>query len=40
MIVGHEWQHWLIGAVRLFVHPEVRAYDKSQANKAQQWLLG
>ena len=40
VIVGHEWQHWLIGAVRMFVHPEVRAYDKSKANEAQKWLVG
>jgi hypothetical protein len=40
VLVGHEWQHWLIIAIRMFVHPEVRAYDKSQATEAQQWLFG
>jgi hypothetical protein len=23
-----DWQHWLIAAVRVSPHPEVRAYDK------------
>ncbi len=27
VIAAHDWQHWLIGAVRIFVHPEVRAYE-------------
>jgi len=22
VIVAHDWQHWLIGAVRMFLHPE------------------
>ena len=28
VIAAHDWQHWLVGAVRVFLHPEVRAYDK------------
>jgi hypothetical protein len=28
VIVAHNWQHWLVGAVRMFLHPEVRAFDK------------
>ncbi len=40
VIAPHEWQHWLIGAVRVFVHPEVRAFDGSQGGEALQWLLG
>ena len=39
VIVGHEWQHWLIGTAKLFVHPEVRAFDTNQGNEARQWLL-
>jgi hypothetical protein len=38
-IVGHEWQHWLIGMIRIFVHPEVRAYEKSQGKEALQWIV-
>ncbi len=40
VIAAHEWQHWLIGAVRIFVHPEVRAYDKSHASEALRWIVG
>lgn len=40
VIAGHEWQHWLIGAVRIFLHPEVRAYDKSHENEAMRWIVG
>ena len=39
VIVGHEWQHWLIGAVRMFLHPEVKAYDKSHESEALQWIV-
>jgi hypothetical protein len=38
VITAHEWQHWLIGAVRVFVHPQVKAYDKSHATEAQDWI--
>jgi len=37
-IVTHEWQHWLIGALRIFLHPQVRAFDKSRASEALQWI--
>lgn len=40
VIAGHEWQHWLIGAVRVFVHPQVKAFDKGQESEALQWLRG
>jgi hypothetical protein len=40
IIAAHDWQHWLIGAVRMFLHPEVRTYDKSHENDALQWIVG
>jgi hypothetical protein len=40
VIAAHDWQHWLIGAVRIFLHPEVRTYDKSHESEALQWLVG
>jgi hypothetical protein len=40
VIVGHEWQDWLIGAVRVFVHPEVRTFDKGQESEALQCIVG
>ena len=36
VIAAHDWQHWLIGAVRIFLHPEVRAYDMSHESEAAQ----
>jgi hypothetical protein len=40
VIAGHEWQHWLIGTIRMFVHPEIRAYNASDAAEALRWLVG
>ncbi len=40
VIAGHEWQHWVIGAFRMFVHPQVKAYDKGHESEALQWLRG
>ena len=39
VIASHDWQHWLIGAVRIFLHPEVKAYDAAQETEALQWIL-
>lgn len=39
IIAGQEWQHWLIVMVRMFVHPEVKAFDKSDENLALRWIL-
>jgi len=38
VIIAHEWQRWLVGAVRMFVHPQVKAYDQSEASEALQWV--
>jgi hypothetical protein len=40
VIAAHDWQHWLIGAVRIFVHPEARAFDKGHESEALQWIVG
>ena len=40
VIVGYKWQHWLVGAARMFVHPTVRVYEKSREAEALQWILG
>lgn len=39
VIVGHEWQHWVVGMIRMFVHPQVRAYERSQESEALKWIL-
>lgn len=38
VIARHEWQHWLVGAVRVFLHPEVRVFDKGDESEALHWL--
>jgi hypothetical protein len=40
IITGHDWQHWVIGTIRLFVHPEVRAFDKGEEGEALEWITG
>ncbi|MGO9547524.1 MAG: STAS/SEC14 domain-containing protein [Rhodomicrobium sp.] len=40
VIATHDWQRWLIGAVRIFLHPEVRAYDRSHESEAREWIAG
>ncbi len=38
IIIQHEWQHWFVSAVRLFLHPEVKAFRGSQEADAVQWI--
>ena len=40
VIVGHDWQHWLVVAVRMFLHPDARAFDKSAEHEARRWVVG
>src|SRR5579872_6598639 len=40
VIAAQDWQHWVVGAVRVFLHPQVRAYDKSHEDEALQWIVG
>jgi len=37
-IAGHSWQHWLAGIIKVFVHPEIRVFDKDEAEEAEKWL--
>jgi SpoIIAA-like len=39
VIIGHEWQRWLVGTVRIFLHPAVRAFGKDQEGEALQWIV-
>ena len=39
VIVAHDWQHWLVGTVRIFVHPDVKAYGREQESEALQWIV-
>jgi hypothetical protein len=38
VIARHDWQHWLVGAVKVFLHPEIRMFDKSESDEALRWV--
>jgi uncharacterized protein YbjT (DUF2867 family) len=38
VIAAHDWQHWLVGAVKVFLHPEVRVFDTADATEALRWI--
>jgi hypothetical protein len=40
VIAPRNWQRWAMGAVKMFLHPEIRAYDKRHENEALQWIVG
>ncbi len=38
IIARHDWQRWLVGAVKVLLHPEVRAFAKGDESEATRWL--
>ncbi len=38
VIAGRDWQHWLVDTLRMFLHPEARAFDKGRESEAMQWI--
>ena len=38
VVARRDWQHWLVGAVRVFLHPEVRPFNKGDESEALRWL--
>jgi hypothetical protein len=38
IIAGHEWQHWLVGLAKLFLRPEIKAYDAFHSASALEWI--
>jgi SpoIIAA-like len=40
VIVGHDWQYWVIGTMRLFLHPEVQTFDRGEEREAFEWITG
>ena len=38
IIAAHDWQRWLVGALRMFLHPDVKTYDVSHEGDALQWI--
>ena len=39
IIVGHDWQHWLVEAARMFLHPEARSFNNSREDEARKWVV-
>ena len=39
VVTGHDWQEWLVDTMRMFLHPEARAFAKDREADALQWLL-
>ena len=39
VLTGHDWQEWVVDTMRLFLHPEARAFAKDREAEALQWLL-
>lgn len=40
VIVQYEWQHWMIGAVKVFLDPEIKVFDKGHDADALNWITG
>ena len=38
VIAKHDWQHWMMGILKAFVHPEIEVFNKDEAGKALQWI--
>jgi hypothetical protein len=38
VIAAHEWQRWLISAIKVFLHPDVRVFETGQEGEAVRWL--
>ena len=39
VILAHDWQRWLVAAVKVFLHPEVRVYKENEESEALKWIL-
>lgn len=38
IVIQHEWQLWFVAAVRNFLHPEIRAFEKADELEAMKWI--
>jgi hypothetical protein len=38
VIARHDWQHWFVSAIRVFLHPEVKVFDKAHEVESLGWL--
>ena len=38
VIAAHDWQRWLIGVIKVFLHPEMRLFQNGHEDEALRWL--
>jgi len=38
VITRHDWQQWLVGAVKVFLHPVVKTFEEGEESEALRWL--
>ena len=38
VIAAHDWQRWVVGTIRIFVHPEVQAFGTENEHDALRWI--
>ena len=38
VLARRDWQHWIVGAVRVFLQPEVKAFDPGHETEALRWI--
>ena len=38
VIVGRDWQRWLVDTLRMVLHPEAKAFDKGREAEAARWI--
>jgi len=39
VLTGHDWQEWVVDTMRMFLHPEARAFARDREAEALEWLL-
>jgi hypothetical protein len=40
VIVGHDWQHWVVDTTQMFSHHEARVFAKNREDEARGWVVG
>jgi SpoIIAA-like len=38
LIAGHDWQDWLVDTLRMFLHPQAKAFEKRHEGEAMRWI--
>lgn len=38
VVTRRDWQHWLVGAVKVFLHPQVMSFDPGHEREALRWI--